>query len=584
MHAKGPPPEAGTWPFAVLLQYCMVNGLGCRRGERTWTAKTLSAASWQGSSGFEVRTVEAWMQGQNVPRSENWPTLLGLLTNAEPERYRRAWQRRLEAARDLADAQTRQRYLKVVRDFRELARERASGASSFRELLRQIEKNHAKNQEENENRALVELDAEAQRIGSQLGNLAPQVATKAREAEEARQDGHYDEAEARLQEATALLVEPARDAQALSAALAAVHALRGRLNHDRDLFEEAASAFFNALSVVPFAETESRVRYEVLYWRSLNLALIGAQHFDAASKLLQPCKGLGLKPNVVTFSIWMHKARDYDQAKGVLDQMLAAGVAPDEVTFSTLMAKARDYDQAKGVLDQMLAAGVAPNEVTFNTLMAKARDYDQAKGVLDQMLAAGVAPNEVTATTLATFMSTLAQATGATQRLNPHRATGPAYFNKVLAQLAPQHEATELLGWAFSTATAFGFSFSVGQLRRLYSRLPEDRADCRCGARRVGLFASRREPKAARRGGAGVQGNPAGAVRGGRRRAAACVLCARGAARGQRRCGRRSAVGGGIAGLRPAAAAGRRPEADHCGWSEAVGGRDPEPQEPSALK
>jgi tetratricopeptide (TPR) repeat protein len=520
MHAKGPPPEAGTWPFAVLLQYCMVNGLGCRRGERTWTAKTLSAASWQGSSGFEVRTVEAWMQGQNVPRSENWPTLLGLLTNAEPERYRRAWQRRLEAARDLADAQTRQRYLKVVRDFRELARERASGASSFRELLRQIEKNHAKNQEENENRALVELDAEAQRIGSQLGNLAPQVATKAREAEEARQDGHYDEAEARLQEATALLVEPARDAQALSAALAAVHALRGRLNHDRDLFEEAASAFFNALSVVPFAETESRVRYEVLYWRSLNLALIGAQHFDAASKLLQPCKGLGLKPNVVTFSIWMHKARDYDQAKGVLDQMLAAGVAP----------------------------------------------------------------NEVTATTLATFMSTLAQATGATQRLNPHRATGPAYFNKVLAQLAPQHEATELLGWAFSTATAFGFSFSVGQLRRLYSRLPEDRADCRCGARRVGLFASRREPKAARRGGAGVQGNPAGAVRGGRRRAAACVLCARGAARGQRRCGRRSAVGGGIAGLRPAAAAGRRPEADHCGWSEAVGGRDPEPQEPSALK
>jgi len=85
----------------------------------------------------------------------------------------------------------------------------------------------AKNVKEAEERAWQELAAEAQRAESQLGNLAPVAASKAREAEAARQAGEYEEAEALLGEAEEALAQPARDAQALTAALAVLHEVAG---------------------------------------------------------------------------------------------------------------------------------------------------------------------------------------------------------------------------------------------------------------------------------------------------------------------------------------------------------------------
>jgi hypothetical protein len=85
----------------------------------------------------------------------------------------------------------------------------------------------AENVKEAEERAWQELAAEAQRAESQLGNLAPVAASKAREAEAARQAGEYEEAEALLGEAEETLAQPARDAQALTAALAVLHEVAG---------------------------------------------------------------------------------------------------------------------------------------------------------------------------------------------------------------------------------------------------------------------------------------------------------------------------------------------------------------------
>jgi len=179
--------------------------------------------------------------------------------------------------------------------------------------------------------------------------------------------------------------------------------------------------------------------------RRWNQVIAGAPDYTTAVDAFGDMRSSGSRPNVVTYSILMHKAKGYREAQGWLARMEAEGIAPDVVTYSTLVAQASDYEAAKSWLARMEQEAITPNVVTYNTLMAKASDYEAAKSWLARMEQEAITPNVVTYNTLVDKAPDYEAAKSWLARMEREGITPDVVTYSTLVAKVPNYE--EAQGW-----------------------------------------------------------------------------------------------------------------------------------------
>ena len=177
--------------------------------------------------------------------------------------------------------------------------------------------------------------------------------------------------------------------------------------------------------------------------RRWNQVIAGAPDYTTAVDAFGDMRSSGSRPNVVTYSILMHKAKGYREAKSWLARMEAEGITPDVVTYNTLVAQAPNYAEAKSWLARMEAEGITPNEWTHNTLVAQAPNYAEAQGWLARMEAEGITPNVVTYSTLVAQAPDYEEAKGWLARMEAEGITPNVVTYNTLVAKAPDYEAAK---------------------------------------------------------------------------------------------------------------------------------------------
>ena len=134
--------------------------------------------------------------------------------------------------------------------------------------------------------------------------------------------------------------------------------------------------------------------------QSWNRLIASIADYDTAKKITDGIRNAGLKPNVVTYNMLIHKEPDCKKAIDLLNEMRKEGIQPDVVTYTTLISKEPDYKKAVDLLNEMRKEGIQPNVVTYTTLISKEPDCKKAVDLLNEMRKEGIQPNVVTYTTL----------------------------------------------------------------------------------------------------------------------------------------------------------------------------------------
>ena len=120
-------------------------------------------------------------------------------------------------------------------------------------------------------------------------------------------------------------------------------------------------------------------------------------------------KGLGVKPDVVTYSHQMNAWSAMGlmaRCMEIFDSMREAGIKPDAQVFSILAkgyVRAREPDKAEALLETMEESGIPPNVVTFTTIISgwcSAANMESAMRVYKKMQGCSVSPNIKTFDTL----------------------------------------------------------------------------------------------------------------------------------------------------------------------------------------
>lgn len=149
---------------------------------------------------------------------------------------------------------------------------------------------------------------------------------------------------------------------------------------------------------------------------ALLTGLAAIRDFARMNLLFSEMKGLGVRPNVVTFGILINhlcKSRRLDDALNVLDAMSSpdSGVTPDTIIFNTLidgLCKAGRLQDGLSLLDRMKSSHACdPNSVTYNTLIdafCKAAELNMAHELLTRMEKERVAVDVVTLNTFVNGM------------------------------------------------------------------------------------------------------------------------------------------------------------------------------------
>jgi tetratricopeptide (TPR) repeat protein len=469
--------------FAVLLDFCMVNGMGLARtsGDARWTSALLEKRA----PSFTAKAVDSWRSGWAIPGRENWVTLRGMLTDKEA--YKTAWEEVLEGSRDRDVLLSRD-----VRRERVATQKKKLGSvapqMSFRELLRQIADNDAKQREE----AQAALETESERLESLLGNLLPTAAQQIELSAAARRADDRPRAITHASQAVDLLIDSAAAAQQLLSATGRALIQLARLKMDDALYGAACDDLLAALSYLPVSEVEERTTCIRVYHRAANAALLRAEDFERARAIVDTGVVRGVQPDVFAINVLINHAEDYETAADVFGMIEGTDVRPDVFTYTTLISKTT-FENALAIVERMRAANVERNVVTYGTLIRSAADFEQATRasrlmqsddvghnaityttylskaanfrqaftVLKAMERDAVPPNDHTATTLAGYVRTPKEATQAAKFMNRYGVSGPAFLDCVAASLAANYSAEDVLNWAFEVAPPLGFWYPV---------------------------------------------------------------------------------------------------------------------------
>ena len=127
---------------------------------------------------------------------------------------------------------------------------------------------------------------------------------------------------------------------------------------------------------------------------------------DRARELLVEMKGLGLVPDLKSWSILMDAYGSKGDVLGCvksLEEMKDVGITPDVIAYTAVIkgcVQAGEPDKAFEFFKQMKTLGVRPNVVTYNTLLraqrtcGKLSEVQRALAVYEEMREAGYAPND----------------------------------------------------------------------------------------------------------------------------------------------------------------------------------------------